>query len=115
MLNFIYTEYFKHATHSPFFSSTGRLFHNATFFGSCIIHILLQVVLKFKCKLRCQKLIALFEGRLKPEQEYGFESPKRPSECQPNVPPCTVNVHKKKVFLSIPLGLTEEVFFPVNK
>jgi hypothetical protein len=34
------TEYFKHAAHSPFFSSKCRLFHNATFFGSCIIHIL---------------------------------------------------------------------------
>ena len=33
-------EYFKHAAHSPFFSSKCRLFHNATFFGSCIIHIL---------------------------------------------------------------------------
>jgi hypothetical protein len=47
MLHFIYifsknisTEYFKHAAHSPFFSSKCRLFHNATFFGSCIIHIL---------------------------------------------------------------------------
>jgi len=47
MLHFIYffstnvsTEYFKHAAHSPFFSSKSRLFHNATFFGSCIIHIL---------------------------------------------------------------------------
>jgi hypothetical protein len=36
----ISTEYFKHAAHSPFFSSKFRLFHNATFFGSCIIHIL---------------------------------------------------------------------------
>ena len=37
----IRTEYFKHAAHSPFFSSLKfRLFHNATFFGSCIIHIL---------------------------------------------------------------------------
>ena len=36
----ISTEYFKHAAHSPFFSSKWRLFHNATFFGSCIIHIL---------------------------------------------------------------------------
>ena len=35
----ISTEYFKHAAHSPFFSSKCRLFHNATFFGSCIIHI----------------------------------------------------------------------------
>jgi len=34
------TEYFKHAAQSPFFSSKCRLFHNATFFGSCIIHIL---------------------------------------------------------------------------
>ena len=34
------TEYFKYAAHSPFFSSKCRLFHNATFFGSCIIHIL---------------------------------------------------------------------------
>jgi hypothetical protein len=30
----------KHAAHSPFFSSKCRLFHNATFFGSCIIYIL---------------------------------------------------------------------------
>ena len=38
----ILTEYFKHAAHCPFFfsSSKCRLFHNATFFGSCIIHIL---------------------------------------------------------------------------
>jgi hypothetical protein len=48
MLHFIYiffstnisTEYFKHAAHSPLFSSKCRLFYNATFFGSCIIHIL---------------------------------------------------------------------------
>jgi hypothetical protein len=37
----ISTEYFKHAAHSPFFSSKCHLFHNASFFGSCIIHILL--------------------------------------------------------------------------
>jgi len=36
----ISTEYFKHAVHSPFFSSKCRLFHNATLFGSCIIYIL---------------------------------------------------------------------------
>jgi len=47
MLRFIYifstivsTEYFKHAAHSPVFSSKCRLFRNVTFFGSCIIHIL---------------------------------------------------------------------------
>jgi hypothetical protein len=34
------TEYFKHAVTSPLFSSKCRLFHNATFFGSYIIHIL---------------------------------------------------------------------------
>jgi hypothetical protein len=36
----ISTEYFKHAAHSPFFSSKCYLFHNATFFGSGVIHIL---------------------------------------------------------------------------
>jgi hypothetical protein len=36
----ISSEYFKHAAHSPFFSSYCHLFHNATFFGSCVIHIL---------------------------------------------------------------------------
>jgi hypothetical protein len=47
ILHFIYfcptnisAEYFKHAAHSPFFSSKCRLFRNATFFGFCIIHIL---------------------------------------------------------------------------
>jgi hypothetical protein len=39
-------EYFKHAAHSAFFSSKYRLFHNATFFGSCIIHILHTVCAK---------------------------------------------------------------------
>ena len=35
------TEYFKHALYSPFFSSSKcSLFHDANFFGSCIIHIL---------------------------------------------------------------------------
>jgi len=46
MLHFIYffNKYmywvFKNATRSPFFSSKWRLFHNATFFGSYVIHIL---------------------------------------------------------------------------
>jgi hypothetical protein len=47
MLHFIYifstnisTEYFKHSAHFLFFSSKCRLFHNATFFAPCIIHIL---------------------------------------------------------------------------
>jgi len=45
-LHFIYffktnvsTEYFKHAAHSPFFSSKCRLFPGS-FIGSCVIHIL---------------------------------------------------------------------------
>jgi hypothetical protein len=42
----ISTEYFKHAADSPFFSSKCLLFHNATFFGSCIIHILHTVCAK---------------------------------------------------------------------
>ena len=55
MLHFIYystntrTEYFKHAAHSPFFfSSKCRLFHNANFFGSCVIHILYTGCAKIK-------------------------------------------------------------------
>jgi len=36
----IRTEYFKHAAYSVFSPSKFRLFHNANFFGSCIIHIL---------------------------------------------------------------------------
>ena len=54
MLHFIYstnirTEYFKHAAHTPFFSSSKcRLFHNATFFGSCVIHILYTGCAKIK-------------------------------------------------------------------
>jgi len=36
----ISTEYFKRDAHTPFSSSKCRLFRNATFFGSCVIHIL---------------------------------------------------------------------------
>jgi hypothetical protein len=53
----IRTEYFKHAAHSAFFPpSKCRLFHNVTFFGSCIIHILYTGVLKFKTKFRRQRV-----------------------------------------------------------
>jgi hypothetical protein len=61
-LHFIYfltnisTEYFKHATHSPFFSSNCRLFHNATFFDSCIIHILPTGCAKITCKIPVPKV-----------------------------------------------------------
>ena len=57
MLHFIYyltntlTEYFKHAAHSPFFSSSKCcLFHYATFFGSGVIHILYTECAKIKKK-----------------------------------------------------------------
>jgi len=42
------TEYFKHYIYSPFFSSKCSLFHNSNVFGSCMIHIFIQSVLKFK-------------------------------------------------------------------
>jgi len=43
--------------HTPFLPSKCRLFHNATFFGSCIIHILHTGCAKdLNVKLRCQKV-----------------------------------------------------------
>ena len=46
------TEYFKHALYSPFFlSSKCSLFHNANFFGSCIIHILYTGCAEIKKKI----------------------------------------------------------------
>jgi len=51
------TEYFKHALYSPFFSSSKfSLFHNANFFGSCIIHILYTGCAKNKKKIRRQRV-----------------------------------------------------------
>jgi len=44
----IRTEYFKHLLILRFFSSKCLLFHNATFFGSCIIHILRTECAKIK-------------------------------------------------------------------
>jgi len=46
----ISTEYFKHAAHSPFFSSKCRLFHNATFLVRVLFTFYIQGVLKLKCK-----------------------------------------------------------------
>ena len=39
-----------------FFYSKRRLFHNATLFGFCINHVLNTGVLKFKKKIRRQKV-----------------------------------------------------------
>ena len=75
MMHFIYystnicTEYFKHAAHSPFFfSSKCCIFHNATFFGSCVIHILYTDVLKLKKKkFWRQRVKHDFEAQAYPE------------------------------------------------
>ena len=45
------TEYFKHGTYSPFFSSKCSLFHNSNEFCSWIIHILYTECAKIKKKL----------------------------------------------------------------
>ena len=46
------TEYFKHTLYSPFFfSSKCSLFHNANFFGSCIIHVLYTGCAEIKEKI----------------------------------------------------------------
>jgi hypothetical protein len=50
------TEYFKHAAHSPFFSSKCRLFHNANFFGLYYSHFTYRVCWNLNAKLRCQKV-----------------------------------------------------------
>jgi hypothetical protein len=44
------TEYFKHALYSPFSPSKYSFFHNANFFGSCIIHILYPACAEIKKK-----------------------------------------------------------------
>ena len=44
-----------------FFSSKCRLFHNATLFGFCIIHILNTGVLKFKKKTVAKRLTQMGE------------------------------------------------------
>ena len=67
MLHFIYiffstnicTEYFKHAAHSPLFSSKCHLFPNATFFWFLYYsHFTYRVCQNLNVKLRCQKVKA---------------------------------------------------------
>jgi len=79
MLHFIYffstnvsIEYFKHAAHSPFFSSKCRLFHNAAFFVSCIIHVLHTGALKFKCETPVPKGYSIFQKYVKNFQVFFF-------------------------------------------
>jgi len=45
-----------------FFSSKCRLFHNATFFGSCVIHILYTGSPKIKKKIRRQRVKPGMDG-----------------------------------------------------
>jgi hypothetical protein len=53
---YTYWIFYTCCTLSVFCSSKCHLFHNATFFGSCIIHILNTGVLKFKRKFRRLKV-----------------------------------------------------------
>ena len=57
----ILTEYFKHAAHSPFFSSRCRLFRNAVFFGSCNIKILNIGCAKILKKIQALKGYVTFD------------------------------------------------------
>jgi hypothetical protein len=53
----ISTEYFKHAAHSPFFSSKCRLFRNANFFWFlCYSHFTYRVCYNLNVKFGCQKI-----------------------------------------------------------
>jgi hypothetical protein len=55
----ICTDYFKHAAHSPFFSSECRLFHNTTFLVRVLFTFYIQRVLKCNVKPQCQKVSPL--------------------------------------------------------
>jgi hypothetical protein len=53
----ISTEYFKHAAHSPYFSSKCRLFDNANFFWFlCYLHFTYRMCYNLNVKLRCQEV-----------------------------------------------------------
>ena len=70
ILHFIYystnirTGYFKRAALSVFFSSKCRLFHNATFFGSCVIHILYTECAKIKKKKSGAEVLIVVFGEI---------------------------------------------------
>ena len=78
MLHFIYystnirTEYFKHAANSPFFSLQNAV-HNATFFGSCVIHILYAGCAKIKKKKKIwRQRVKVMENKKCKNVKSGF-------------------------------------------
>src|SRR5215469_15163423 len=82
----IRTGYLKHAAHSPFFflSSKCRLFHNATFFGSCVIHILHTGCAKIKKKIRHLRVTRREsqDGRKYSRGSYQVPPSRNPKSCR---------------------------------